>query len=379
MPSTLDTQRRQQHSTRAAFFVPGFVIACWAPLVPFAKARASLNDATLGVVLLCLGLGSLVAMPLSGMLAARLGCRPVMLSAVAMMLLALPLLALAQTPLTIGVVLLVFGAAVGAMDCVMNIQAVVVERESGRSMMSGFHAFYSIGSLVGALGVTLLLSAGASALAATGAVVVGAVVVTGSSFRYWRSERAVEQGPVFALPRGVLIGIGAVAFVTFLAEGSMLDWSAVFLHEVRAVDVAQAGWGFVAFNSAMTATRLFGDKVVDRLGHSAAVLAGGLLACAGLMLATLAPQFELALVGYALVGIGCANIVPVMFTSAGRQTRVPESVAIPAVTTMGYAGVLLGPASIGFVAEHWSLPGAFTLTAGALACVAVVGSMLRVR
>jgi predicted MFS family arabinose efflux permease len=378
MPSTPDTQLRQQHATRAAFFVPGFAIACWGPLVPFVKVRAGLDDATLGMVLLCLGLGSLVAMPLSGVLAARHGCRPVMLSTVVMMVLALPLLALAATPLTIALVLLAFGAAIGAMDCVMNIQAVAVERESGRSMMSGFHAFYSIGSLVGAAGMTLLLSAGASALMATCAIAIGTALVTASSVRYWRSERAVQQGPALALPRGIVIAIGAVCFVTFLAEGSMLDWSALFLHEIRGVDVAHAGWGFVAFNLAMTLTRLLGDRVVDRLG-ARAVLAGGSLACAGFLLATLAPRLELALAGYALVGIGCANIVPVMFTLAGRQTRMPESVAIPAVTTMGYAGVLLGPAAIGFVAQHWSLPGAFILVTAALACATFVGSMLRVR
>jgi predicted MFS family arabinose efflux permease len=379
MPSTPDTQLRQQHATRAAFFVPGFAIACWGPLVPFVKARAGLDDATLGMVLLCLGLGSLVAMPLSGLLAARHGCRPVMLSTVVMMVLSLPLLALAATPLTIALVLLAFGAAIGAMDCVMNIQAVAVERESGRSMMSGFHAFYSIGSLVGAAGMTLLLSAGASALTATCAIAIGTALVTASSIRYWRSERAVQQGPALALPRGIVIAIGAVCFVTFLAEGSMLDWSALLLHEVRGVDVAHAGWGFVAFNLAMTLTRLLGDRVVDRLGHARAVLAGGLLACAGFLLATLAPRLELALAGYTLVGIGCANIVPVMFTLAGRQTRMPESIAIPAVTTMGYAGVLLGPAAIGFVAQHWSLPGAFILVTAALAGATFIGSTLRVR
>lgn len=371
------TQRKQQVATRAAFFVPGFVIACWGPLVPFAKARAGLNDAMLGMVLLCLGLGSLMAMPLSGMLAAKHGCRNVMAATVAAMVLTLPLLAVASSPIAIGLVLLAFGGAVGAMDCVMNIQAVVVERESGRSMMSGFHAFYSVGSLVGAGAVSLLLSIGANPLVATLAVAAGAVSVTLLSMFHWRTERASHDGATFALPRGVVISIGAICFVTFLAEGSMLDWSAVFLHEVRSVDISHAGWGFVSFNLAMTVTRLLGDKAVDRLGRSAAVLIGGLLAGAGFALATWAPSFEPALLGYALVGVGCANIVPVMFTLAGKQTRMPERIAIPAVTTMGYAGVLLGPASIGFIAQQWSLQVAFLLAAAALACVGVMGSLLR--
>lgn len=368
--------RFQQHATRTAFFIPGFVIASWAPLVPFAKTRIGLDDGMLGVLLLCLGLGSIVAMPLSGILAARLGCRAVMLATAALMLLALPVLTVASTPVSLGLVLFVFGAAIGAMDCVMNIQAVAVERDADRPMMSGFHAFYSIGSLVGATCVTLLLTAGTSAFAATLAAVGIALALVVAVARAWRTDRAPQDAPSFALPRGIVIAIGIVCFVSFLTEGSMLDWSAVFLHEVRGVGLQHAGWGFVAFNLAMTLARLVGDAVIAKIGRATAVLAGGLIAGAGLLLATLVPVFGVALLGYALVGIGCANIVPVMFTLAGRQTAMPESVAIPAVTTMGYAGVLAGPALIGFLAQGWSLPAAFVLVAIALVAVAVLGRRL---
>ncbi len=368
--------RFQQHATRIAFFIPGFVIASWAPLVPFAKTRIGLDDGMLGVLLLCLGLGSIVAMPLSGILAARLGCRAVMLATVALMLLALPMLTIAPTPISLGLVLFVFGAAIGAMDCVMNIQAVAVERDAERPMMSGFHAFYSIGSLVGATCVALLLTAGTSAFAATLAAVGIASALVIAVARAWHTDRAPQDAPSFALPRGIVIAIGIVCFVSFLTEGSMLDWSAVFLHEVRGVGLQHAGWGFVAFNLAMMLARLVGDAVIAKIGRATAVLAGGLIAGAGLLLATLAPVFGIALLGYALVGIGCANIVPVMFTLAGRQTTMPESVAIPAVTTMGYAGVLAGPALIGFLAQGWSLPAAFVLVAIALVAAAVLGRRL---
>ena len=368
--------RFQQHATRAAFFIPGFVIASWAPLVPFAKSRAALDDAMLGVLLLCLGLGSIVAMPLSGMLAARHGCRTVMLGTSALMLLALPMLTVASTPLALGGVLLVFGAGIGAMDCVMNVQAVAVERDAARPMMSGFHAFYSIGSLVGATCVTLLLTAGTSAFAATLVAAGLALAIVVAVARAWRTGRAPQDAPAFAVPRGLVAAIGVVCFVAFLVEGAMLDWSAVFLHEVRGIDLRHAGWGFVAFNVAMTVSRLVGDRVIAHVGRATAVLAGGLIAGAGLLLATLVPVFGVLLLGYALVGIGCANIVPVMFTLTGRQTVMPESVAIPAVTTMGYAGILAGPALIGFAAQAWSLPTAFVLVAAALVAVSVLGRRL---
>ena len=156
----------------------------------------------------------------------------------------------------------------------------------------------------------------------------------------------------------------------------MLDWSAVFLHEARQVELERAGWGFVAFNLAMTGTRLVGDRVVAAAGRVRTVLAGGLAAAAGLALAVLSPGLVSALAGFVLLGVGCANIVPVMFTLAGEQTRMPEHLAIPAVTTMGYAGVLAGPALIGFVAQGASLAVALLLVAAVLAMAAVAGSRI---
>lgn len=371
-----DPRPAQQRATRAAFFIPGFVIATWAPIVPFAKLRAGLDDAQLGLVLLCLGLGSLVAMPLAGALAARQGCRRVMLAAALLMLVLLPLLAVVSDAWLLGGVLLLLGAAMGAMDCTMNIQAVLVEREAGRPMMSGFHAYYSIGSLAGAVVVTLMLGVGVPVLAATVAVSAVVLLLAAVSARAWRAERAAGGAAAFALPRGVVLGIGLVCFVSFLAEGAMLDWSAVFLHEVKGVELERAGWAFVVFNLAMTATRLAGDRVVAGVGRARTVLAGGLVGASGLALAMLAPGLGMGLAGYALLGVGCANIVPVMFTLAGGQTRMPEHLAIPAVTTMGYAGVLAGPALIGFVAQGASLTAALLLVACALAAAAVLGARI---
>lgn len=376
---TIASPRAQQHATRVAFFIPGFVIATWAPLVPFAKLRTGLDEAGLGLVLLCLGLGSLLAMPLAGALAARQGCRRVMLGSTALMLATLPLLALVPDARLLGLALLVFGAAVGAMDCTMNIQAVVVEREAGRPMMSGFHAFYSIGSLVGALLATLVLGTGRGPLVAALVVAMAAALLCVLAMRAWRPDRAPAGAAVFALPRGVVVAIGAVCFVSFLAEGAMLDWSAVFLHEVRGIAVAQAGWGFVAFNLAMTATRLVGDGVIARLGRAPTVLAGGTVGACGLALAVLAPGLVLSLVGHALLGVGCANIVPVMFSLAGEQRRMPAHLAIPAVTTLGYAGVLAGPALIGFVAQGASLSTALLAVAATLAMAALLGARLGAR
>ncbi|MBR0346520.1 MAG: MFS transporter [Rudaea sp.] len=376
--SATTSLRAQQHATRAAFFVPGFALAAWAPIVPFAKASAGLDDAALGLVLLCLGTGSLLAMPLAGVITSREGCRKVLVATALLICATLPLLTIAASPWSLGAVLFLFGMGVGAMDCTMNMQAVMVERDSGKAMMSGFHAFYSIGGFVGAMGITALLSAGVGPWASYLPIVAGIVVVLVSASKYWRADRVSQDVPALALPKGVVIFIGMLCFVTFLAEGSMLDWSAVFLHEVRGVDASRTGIGFVVFSLTMTITRLFGDRLVQRLGRLLAVVLGGVLASTGFLIATLVTQWEAALFGYVLVGLGCANIVPAMFSLAGQQKTMPENIAIPAITTLGYAGVLAGPALIGFVAQATSLVTAFVGVAVAMLGVALSMRWLKV-
>ncbi len=348
-------------------------MSAWAPIVPLVKGRAGLDDAALGLVLLCLGAGSLVAMPLAGALTARHGCRKVLIAAFLLVCPILPALSLIQATWLLGVTLFCFGAALGAMDCAMNMQAVMVERESGKAMMSGFHAFYSIGGFAGAGTMTTVLSMGApswSACLAVDAIILGLFAF---SSPHWRTDRVSQDAPVFAVPRGVVLLIGALCLITFLAEGSMLDWSAVFLHEQRGVAVFRAGLGFAVFSSMMTVTRLLGDRLVQRLGRLRTVAMGGICASAGFLISTLVPAWEAALAGYMLVGLGCANIVPVLYSLTGQQKDMPERLAIPAITTMGYVGILAGPALIGFIAHSTSLMTAFTAVAAGMLVVA--GSM----
>ena len=158
----------------------------------------------------------------------------------------------------------------------------------------------------------------------------------------------------------------------------MLDWSAVFLTTEKSMGDAYAGLGYAAFALTMTAGRLFGDTVVKRLGPTRVIVMGGLFAALGMGLATLAPGWEVALLGYALVGAGCSNIVPVLYSAVGKQTVMPEHIAVPAITTLGYAGILAGPAAIGFIAHASSLSAAFLLITALLVAVAISGRILRV-
>ena len=361
----------EQRATRIVFFITGFGNSAWAALVPFAKARAEISDGALGLLLLCLGIGSIVTMPISGALAARFGCRPVMIAAAVVFAATLPVLATASALPLLVVTLMLFGAGIGAADVAMNIQAIIVERASGRSMMSGFHGLFSLGGIAGAGGMAALLSSGASPLVATLCVSTGILVALALSAAHCLPYGARNDGPAFAIPHGIVLFIGMLCFVLFLAEGAVLDWSAVFLTSVRHMAASYAGLGYAAFATTMTIGRLAGDRIVDRLGQKRVVLLGSLCAAFGFVVATTIPSWQIGLLGYALVGVGCANIVPVLFSAVGRQSVMPENVAVPAITTLGYAGILAGPAGIGFVAHLTNLPTAFLILAAMLVAVAL--------
>ncbi|WP_447801253.1 MFS transporter [Pseudomonas kilonensis] len=377
-PPTFIPGRLEQMSTRIAYLIAGIGIAAWAPLVPYAKVRANLDEGTLGLLLLCLGVGSILAMPISGALAARFGCRRVLSGGTILICLALPLLATMTSLPWLVAALFLFGAGLGTVDSTVNLQAVIVERASGKTMMSGFHGMFSLGGIIGAAGVSALLGLGLSPLGATlvvNGVLLMALFKAAPHLLPYGSE---SSGPAFAIPHGVVLFIGILCFIVFLAEGAVLDWSAVFLTTERAVDTAYAGLGYAAFALTMTVGRLTGDSVVHRLGAKRVIIYGGSIAATGFLLATLAPMWQAALLGYALVGAGCSNIVPVLYTAVGKQTLMPEAIAVPAITTIGYAGILAGPALIGFVAHGSSLSIAFGLIALSLVAVAASGKVLKV-
>ena len=350
-------------ATRLAFLVAGFALACWAPLVPFAKQRLGVSDGMLGVLLLCLGIGSVVAMLWTGWISARHGSRPVVIVGGLGVALLLPLLAVAGQPLTLGLALFAFGAALGSLDVAMNVHALAVERDAGQPLMSGFHALFSVGGLVGAAMVTALLSVGWTPLAGTllgaGLMLVAMAVVAP---RLLASAPPADP-PQLAWPRGPVLLLAVLAGVCFLVEGAVLDWSALLLTEGGLVPAAQGGLGFMVFSVAMTAGRFGGDSLCARLGDRAVLTVGGLLAVAGFVLLLVAPSVGPAMAGFLCIGLGASNLVPVLFRRAGAQTAMPPGLAIAAISTTGYAGVLLGPAAIGFVSQLASLPVAFALLA----------------
>jgi predicted MFS family arabinose efflux permease len=360
----------QRVSTRIAFFIAGFGMAAWAPLVPYAKARLGIGAGTLGLLLLCVGGGLLSTAPFAGQLTARFGCRRMIWLASLGLCACLPLLARAATPPLLALGLLIFGGSLSLLDIAMNIQAVIVERASARPLMSGFHGLFSAGGITGAAGVSLLLWAGITPLPAVICVVLVILGLLLAFARHLLPYGSTGITPLFVRPRGLVLLIGLLCFILFLAEGAMLDWSAVFLATVRHVEPSRAGLGYAVFSVAMTSGRLNGDRLVRRIGARPTLALGPLCAALGLVLAVLVPWPAASFLSFGLVGLGAANAVPVLYSAIGRQKAMPANLAISTVATLGYTGILAGPALIGFIAHATSLEGAFLLLAGMLLLVA---------
>jgi predicted MFS family arabinose efflux permease len=360
-------------ATRLSFLVAGFGMASWAPLVPFAKERLAVDDAVLGLLLLSLGIGSVVAMLATGILSARYGTKPIIIAGGIGLALALPLLVIAGTPVTLAMALLAFGAALGSIDVAMNIHAVEVERAAGQPLMSGFHALFSIGGFAGSAMMTALLSFHLGPLAC--ALICSVLMLIAMALAWPRLLRRAQaqEGPLFVLPHGIVLLLALLAAVTFLIEGAMLDWGALLVIGKRLVSEAQGGIGYIVFSIAMTAGRLGGDAVVARIGDRTTLVGGSLLAVAGLAVLLLAPTAAVAIAGFLLIGLGASNLVPVLFRGAATQTAMPTGLAVASITTAGYAGVLIGPAGIGFIAHAVGLPAAFWMLA-ALMCLVTLSA-----
>ena len=364
---------REAHATRAFFFIGGFGSASWAPLVPVLRERLAIGDNVLGLLLLCIGIGSLVTMPLSGALSARLGCRRVLVATGILFACTLLAVTLVDSLWTAVPVILVFGALMGCLDVVINVAAVIVEKGVGRRIMSGMHAFWSLGGFVGAglYGVWV----GVLGLTAFQSTAIAAGIVLALTVGFGRNliPYGGGGGSLIAIPRGIVVFVGITAFIAFLSEGSVMDWSGVYLTAVRGMDLALAGVGFSVFSAAMLTMRFLGDRVVQRIGQRPVAVGGALLTLVGILLIMFAPVDALLYFGFFAIGIGSANIVPVFFSLMGRQNVMPIGTAVSAVSTMGYLGILAGPAAIGFISSATNLQTAFGMLAVLSIAQAAVG------
>ncbi len=377
------TAIKAKTATQYIFLVCGFTLSSWAPMVPFAKERLHLNDGNLGLLLLLLGAGAISMMPLSGYLSKRYGTRLVILISGLVAAVFLPMLLLMPNPWMMGAALFIFGGGIGVIDVAMNSHGIHVQNQYGRPIMSSLHGLFSVGGLCGSLGLGLLMRAGLDPLTAAISISMLLIAILLLKYKSLFSKKYEDNLPEnntykeqktktrsgWLSPS--VIFLGAACFAIFLSEGAMLDWSALFLKESRGINAELAGVGYATFSIAMAAMRLLGDRIVERLSGKTVVVAGGLIAASGIFIAVATPWISATLLGFVLLGVGAANIVPVFFSEGGRLKGIPASAAIPAISTMGYAGQLAGPALLGFIAYHFSLTAALTFTGALLLSVAL--------
>jgi MFS family permease len=340
------------------FFLSGFGFASWAVRIPAVQEKLSLSEGLLGVALLSMAAGSLVSMPLAGWLVSRLGSRSVVGATALASYLALPLLALAPSLALLIVALAFAGASGGSLDVSMNAQAVAVEREHGRPIMSSFHAAFSLGGLAGAAAGGTAASLGVGVVPHLAGVAVLSMVPLVLAYRLMLPGDGGESGgPAFARPTRALAGLGVISFCVLLGEGAMADWSAVYLKGTLGTGPGFAASGFAAFSAAMVAGRLLGDWLTAGFGPVALVRAGAAVSA---------------------VGLGFSIIFPVALSAAGRAKGTSTGPAIAAVATAGYFGFLVGPPSIGFVAEAVGLGvSLYIVVALSAAIVVLAGSVGR--
>jgi MFS family permease len=346
-------------SISGVFFLNGACFSAWYARVPAIQDELHLSPGELGVALFGAPVGLLVAQPLAGALTVRFGSRP-LVAAAPLYLSAVVLPALAVDVATLLLAVLVVGAANGVLDISMNAQGVAVERVAGRRLFSSLHAAFSFGALAGAGIAAGAAAAGIDPLPhlAVNAAIAAALAVLLS--RGLVRDQGTPEGARFARPSRRLAALGVIAFCALLAEGSVYDWSGVYLANEADAPAGVAPLGLAVFSLAMGLGRLGGDAVAERLGSASAVRSGALLGAAGLGLALARPVPGVAIAGFALMGIGLSAVFPLALRAAGIHGD-GAGAALAAVSTVGYVGFLAGPPVIGVLAELGGLRAALAL------------------
>ncbi len=390
-------------ATRLLFATNGGFFASWVSRIPQVRDDLHANDAGLGLALLGLGLGSLLAMPASGKVIARLGVRPVLAATIVLATLDFPLLGLVGSLPLLGLALAVLGASAGVWDVAMNVAGHAVEVRAGRTLMPGFHAYWSLGGVtfagLGALAARAGLSPPrhfAVVAAALGAVALLAafrvpsgpagpadvlvephdVLVEPADVLVEPHEGMAPARPQWALTDRRVLALGLLTFCAAWAEGSANDWLALLLADERGASAALAAAGFTVFATAMTTGRLVGNRVVARLGRVRSLRWGAAVAVAGLVVLLGLPRLELAYLGALGWGLGIAVAFPLAMSAAGETPgRGPQTIA--AVATIGYLGFLVGPPMTGALAHRIGLGSALWLVVGLVAGLAALAGSAR--
>ena len=375
--SSASSPSRAHRALVAGFIVLGAIDGVWVARLPALKHHLSLDSGRLGIVVFAVTLGATVSLPFAGWLSARFGSRGPLALGLGLALGALALAAFAPTLLALVAIAAVLGVGLGITDISANAHGLELERRLGRTLLSPLHAAWSFGLLGGSAVTALTAAAGIgirAELPAVAAVFGFAIVLTLP--RLLPGTAADVESAHLVLPRGALALPALLMFCALFVEFAAMNWSAVFLNGPAGAGAAVAATAVVCYAGAMGVARLFGDRLLARWGIGGLAVRSGSLSCAGMLLAIATRSTIPALVGFALVGVGCAAIVPALFRVGGSAPGIAQGAGIAAVATAGYSGALVNGPAIGFIARGVGLSGALGLVAAAGAVIALLGPRL---
>ncbi len=379
LPMVMINKRATRIAVSALFFLTGLCFSSWASRIPDIQLALKLNDAGLGSVLLALPVGSIISLPVAGILVLKYGSRQVLLIAAVAYAAVLPVLGLAHTSLELSAFLVFFGFFGNLANIAVNTQAVGVEAMYGRSIMASFHGLWSVAGFTGAAFGTWMT--GLHLAPVYHFLIVTAVswilIVITMNRLVVRVTNENNAPSLFGRPDAFLFTLGIIAMCSMICEGTMFDWSGVYFRRVIQVREGWSGAGYAAFMSTMASGRFIADYLTTRLGVKKMLLISGGLTASGLLVAVIFPYFVPAMLGFMLVGAGVSAVVPLVYSAAGRSTKLPPGMALATVSTIGYFGFLFGPPLIGFVAQATNLGVAFTMIAVMGAAIAVMSSRIK--
>lgn len=358
------SKRTHRWSIGSYFFIAGITFASWASRIPNIKEKLQLNDAELGGILFALPAGSMVSLPISGWLVAKLGSRTVMLIAAIIYPLLLLLLGSASTTFILTILLFFFGLLGNMMNISVNTQAVAVEELYGRSIMASFHGIWSMAGFTGAAVGTLMISLGFDPLKHF-SVIAAVMILLAIFMKFGRmpKDAVVGNQPLFVKPDIVLLKLGLISFCCMAAEGTMFDWSGIYFQKIVEAPAGLVTLGYSAFMGTMALGRFLGDGLVLRFGRKEILQGSGILIATGLLIAVFIPTLVFATIGFLLVGFGVSSVVPIVYSQAGKSEKMSPGMALAAVSSIGFFGFFIGPPLIGFIAEAFGLQWSFGIIA----------------
>lgn len=358
------TKGKASHvATLVGFILSGTGFAMWSALVPALQTRLGLEEAHLGLIILCLGGGSCCLMPFAGFLVRKWGCQQLLSWVFPAAFVLMVLVSVVDTIPAAMCIVALFGAALGTADVTMNIQAAEVERRQGRPLMALFQAMYPVGGLLGSLymheSIVLHVTQWVAVVVfALGAVVILSTVLPHCLAKPQGSSQEQKSGFRSVLTFPVLL-LGLFCFILFLAEGSVMDWSALYMRDSAHAPLAWGPLGYTALSASILIMRLLGDWMIPRVGADRIMLWGGVVCAMAFCILWLLPYPHVALVGFFLVGLGYANMIPVIYSRSGDVAPAAPEAALSIVSSLGYLGILSGPVLVGVIAQVVSLPFAY--------------------